>query len=208
MFFRTAVVALLAAFVSADEKMATEGSIPVKSNAGQELLMKATVIEEARVLENNDYSWMSGYHIRYSGCTSLVQVAGGEGNNNKNGDGGMIYTQHLVRFSICPADACSSGCSGGGQYVVTMADFVDLYTEYKMTAAELACENVREACYCDNANDDDVCYAACYTAAGLDCVQYEDQEEFEVQRYMECQGAYTCVGYDQYNETVERSLFG
>jgi hypothetical protein len=194
MIFRTALVALLAAFVSAEDKtIPTDGSIPVTSNAGQELLMKATVIEEARVLggNNQDYSWMAAYSIRYTGCTSLVQVGGqGGNNNNKDGDGGMLYTQHLVRFSLCPVDGCNSSCSGGGHYVVNMADFVDLYTEFKLTEQELICENAREACYCENANDDQACENACYSAEGLDaCIDYGgDNEEFEVQRYLECQG--------------------
>ena len=192
MFFRTAIVALLASFVSAEEKMiATEGEIPASSDMGQSLLMKATVVEEARFLNNNnDYSWMASYSIRYTGCTSLVQVAGQNGNNNKNNEGNLIYTQHLVTFSLCPVDYCNSKCEGGGHYVVNMADFVDLYTEAKMAAQELACENVREACYCDDANDDDACEYACYVAAGIAdvCVQYEGQEQFEVQRYLECAG--------------------
>lgn len=191
MFFRTAVVALLAAFVSAEKAMETSGSIPLTSNVGQELMVKATVIEEARVLANNNYdaSWMSKFSLRYVGCSSLVQVAGQQGGgNNKNNENGLLYTQHLVRFSICPVDGCNSSCTGGGQYVVNLADFVDLYTEYKLTAAEQACEAVREACYCDDANDDEACESACYAKAGLDdCVNYEGDEEFEVQRYLECQ---------------------
>jgi hypothetical protein len=195
MFFRTAFVALLASFVSAEEKMlATEGEIPVTSEMGQNLLIKATVVEEARILNNNnDYSWMASYSIRYTGCSSLVQVAGQNGNNNKNNDGGMVYTQHLVAFSLCPVDACNSKCEGGGKYVVNMADFVDMYTEAKMAEQELQCENVREACYCDDADDGEACEYACYTTAGIAdvCVQYEGQEQFEVQRYLECQGKYS-----------------
>jgi len=52
---------------------------------------------------------------------------------------------------------------------------------------EYACEYVRENCYCDDANDDDVCEATCYTNAGLDyCVDYEGEDDFEIQRYLEC----------------------
>ena len=97
--------------------------------------MKATVLEESRHLNNNnqDYSWMATYSIRYNGCTDLVQVAGnGQGGNNKDNENNLLYTQHLVRFSICPSDTCGSGCTGGGMYVVGLNDFVDLYTEYGM----------------------------------------------------------------------------
>lgn len=56
-----------------------------------------------------------------------------------------------------------------------------------MEAQEWACENVRENCYCDNANDDEVCENQCYVTAGLDyCIEYEGQEAFEVQEYLEC----------------------
>jgi hypothetical protein len=191
MLFRSALVALLTAFVSAG-KMDTSGSIPVTSNMGQELLVKATVIEEARHLNNNnnaDYSWMATYSIRYNGCTDLVQIAGnGQGGNNKDNENQLLYTQHLVRFSICPSDTCSSGCAGGGIYVVGLNDFVDLYTEFKLNAFQMQCETVRENCYCDDANDDDVCEAACYNAAGLSGCIEEEGDDFEIQRYLECQG--------------------
>lgn len=187
MMFRSVIVALLASYVVAEESaFDASGSIPVRSNAGQELMMKATVIEEARFLNNNqDYSWMANYSIRYTGCTSLVQVNGQGGNNNKDGQS-MLFTQHLVKFSLCPVDTCASSCSGGGHYVVGMADFVDLYTESKLSAAEYACEQVREECYCDDANDDEACESACYATAGLTDCEAVEGDDFEVQRYLEC----------------------
>ena len=194
MIFRTAIVALLASFATA-QKLDMDADVPLMSSFGQELMVKATVIKEARILNNNDndYSWMSNYAIKYLGCTSLIQIAGeGGNNNNKNNCGGMLYSQHLVRFNLCPADSCGTSCVDGGEYVVNMMDFVDAYTEAKLTAQEYACEMVREACYCENANDDQVCENQCYTDAQMtECIDYEGEgEEFEVQRYLECQGKY------------------
>jgi len=89
---------------------------------------------------------------------------------------------------MCPSDSCST-CKNGGEYVVNMMEFVDSYTEAKLTEKEYTCEMIRENCYCDNANDDEVCENQCYVNEGHDeCIEYEGEEEFEIQRYLECQG--------------------
>ena len=191
MMFRTALVALLSSAVSAKIFNPSEG-VAADSSMGQALLRKATVVKPARHLEQNyerDASFLAQYDIKYLGCSSLIQV-----NPEGNADEGILYTQHLVRFALCPANSCSS-CSGGGEYVVNMLEFVDAYTEAKLTEKEYKCEMIRENCYCDNANDDEVCENQCYTSAGMEeCIEYEGQEEFEIQRYLECAGTYTsCV---------------
>jgi hypothetical protein len=187
MIFRFVSLAAMAASAAATSFI--PGDMPANSRAGSSLLSKATV--EHRGLEGGDEgdtTWISGYSIKYTGCASLIQVAGGEGGGGGGEDGSLLYTQHLVKFSLCPTGSCFS-CSGGAQYVVNMNDFVDAYTEMKLDAQEYACEMVRENCYCDNANDDDVCEASCYTAAGLDdCIEYDGDEEFEIQEYLECSG--------------------
>lgn len=179
---RIAVVALLISAVSA-----TFGDVPIDSDLGQRMLASATVIEPARHLEQErDVTFIAKYSLRYVGCSSLVQVAQ-EGNAQ---DGNMLYTQHLVRFALCPSGSCSS-CKNGGEYVVNMEEFVNSYTEAKLTEQEYACEQVRENCDCENANDDEACENQCYTDASLtDCIEYEGEEEFEIQRYLECQGKY------------------
>jgi hypothetical protein len=151
-------------------------------------------MSKARSLnQNDDYSWLPGYDIKFDKCHSLIQAYGAEGGGNAE-DGSFTYTQNLVTFSLCPSGSCksgTSGCSGGGQYVINMADFVDAYTESKMEAAEFECEQIRENCYCDNANDDEVCENQCYTENGReDCIENDNtgtEEEFEIQRYLECQ---------------------
>jgi hypothetical protein len=191
MMFRAATLALVASLVSA-KSFIPSGGIPASSEFGTRLLNAATVVEPARHLDQNngyDYTFLVNYSIKYTGCNSITQVnAQQNGNNNNNQGASMLYTQQLVRFSLCPTDSCSS-CSGGGQYVVNMVDFVDSYTEAKLSAQEYACETVRENCDCEGANDDDVCEAACYTTAGLtNCINYDGGDDFDIQKYLECGG--------------------
>ena len=183
MMFRATAFALMAAMASA-HSFIPSSDIPADSKAANKLLGKAHVVKEARHLEQDrDVTFIANYKIKYLGCTSLMAM-GMEGGGD---DGSMLYTQNLVRFALCP-DSCSS-CSGGGEYVVNMMEFVDSYTESKLEEQEYACEMVRENCYCDNANDDDVCEAQCYTDKGMDyCIEYEGGEEFEIQEYLECAG--------------------
>jgi hypothetical protein len=193
MMFRLAIVALFASTVAALKDITPRGDIAANSALGMRLLSKAEVITPARHLAENeerDVTFIANYSIRYLGCHSLISVAAGNANNNnKNDDGNMLYTTHLARFALCPTSGCSK-CEGGGEYVMNMETFVDAYTEALLTEQEYACETVREGCYCDNANDDEVCESACYAAAGLDYCEQQDGENFEVQRYLECQRTY------------------
>jgi len=143
----------------------------------------AKLLQNARRLDGEANSdWVANYSIKFSSCHTLVQVADEEGEN-----GSLIYNKNLVTFHLCPTDTCSSHQKDCGKYVVGMEVFVDAWTEAKLEAEEWACEYVRENCYCDNANDDEVCENQCYADAGLDyCVEYEGQEAFEVQEYLEC----------------------
>jgi hypothetical protein len=126
----------------------------------------------------------------------LVQVKGdaqgqGGGQNQNNNDNSFLYTQNLVKFALCSKDvACGSCGNGVAQYVVNMNDFVDAWTESKMQADQQACEAIRENCNCQNANDDEVCEAQCYSTWGMDyCTEYAQNQDFEIQRFMECGGA-------------------
>jgi hypothetical protein len=95
---------------------------------------------------------------------------------------------NMVKFGLCPSDeSCGSCGKGKAQYVVNMNDFIDAYTEMQMNAQEQLCENIRENCYCDDVDDDDACENQCYTNAGLDnCIEYDGDEEFDAQEYLEC----------------------
>lgn len=179
MMFKSAVLASLAASVTATSFVPNE-DIPVGSAIGQKLMSQARALEQA-----DDMTWIANYSIKYLGCSSLIQV-NGEGGGGE--DQSLLYTQNLVKFALCDTSSgCSSCGNGAAQYVVPMMTFVDAWTESKMQAQERVCENVRENCYCENANDDEACEAACYQQLGMDyCIQYGDQENFEVQRYLEC----------------------
>jgi len=174
--FRAAILAIIASVVSAKSFVPSDG-IPLTSRLGKRMLEKAIVVEPARRLADGERStdFISQYALKYTGCSSfpnLMQEGGG-------GEEGMLTSQHIVKFSLCPNDSCSS-CSGGGEYVVNMLEFVDAYTEAKLTEQEYKCEMIRENCYNDDEN-------SCYAAQGADeCIEYEGQEEFEIQRYLEC----------------------
>lgn len=191
--FRVALVALLASAASAvTPNLTPNGDVAANSALGQRLLSQATVIHPARHLadENErDVTFVAQYSIRYLGCSSTIQIASGNGNNNnKNNDGGLISMVHLARFALCPTSSCAA-CEGGGEYVMPMGTFVDAYTEAKLTASEYACEMIRESCYCADIDDDQACETSCYAIAGLtDCEDGDEGDDFEIQRYLECQG--------------------
>lgn len=195
--FRIALVVLIASAVSA-KLISPDGSIPAGSSLGKRLLSMAKVVTPSRHLNNNngaDYSWIAAYSLRYLGCSALVQVSGQNGNNNNNNNNNgqsssMLYHEQLARFALCPSTSCGT-CSGGGEYVLNMATFVDAYTEAQLTALEYACETVRGNCVCnDDTVDDKTCESACYTKANMTkCINYNGNgdQDFEVQRYLECE---------------------
>ena len=188
MMFRAAFFSLIASVASAN--FVPNGDVPATSALGARLLSKATVVVPARHLANDeeerDLTFIAQYSLRYLGCASIIQLA--EENNNNNNNQGMLSAKQLVRFALCPTESCSS-CKNGGEYVVTMNDFVDSYTEFKLNEQEATCEAIREACYCDDQDDDEACETSCYTNEGQTvCIDYEGEEEFEIQRYLECQG--------------------
>jgi hypothetical protein len=134
---------------------------------------------------NNNYNnspWLIPYAIQYVGCASAVTVSGN----------GRLVANGVVRFRLCPKDDACTECPNGGEYVVQMHTFLDAYTEHMLTEAERECENLREACYCEESANDVVrrqCENECYASAGQEeCVEHEEQEAFQAQRYLECTG--------------------
>jgi hypothetical protein len=76
-----------------------------------------------------DTSYLAGYSIKFQGCHHVQQW-------NEDANGGddtiKIMTQRLVRFRLCPSNACSAGASFGcdsnyGDYVVDMETYVGAY---------------------------------------------------------------------------------
>ena len=188
MLFRSTVLALVAMYASA-ESMIPDFNVPTTSKTGKRLLSKARRLENNNQNQNaEEAQWLSGYSIKYDSCSSLIQV---REEADANGEEGILYTQNLVKFVVCAGNtegACN-GCGNGiAQYVVNMREFVEAYTEMKQEALEQECEMIREYCYCDNANDDQVCENQCFTDAGkTECIQVEGQEEQNMEAFMECE---------------------
>lgn len=188
MMFRSAIFAMLAACVAASDSMIPDFNIPTTSETGKRLMSKARRVEQNNNNQQNDEAeWLSGYSIKYDSCASLIQVREEGGGNDEEG---LLYTQNLVKFVICPGNSGSCNDCGRGiaQYVVNMREFVEAYTEMKQEQQEQACETIQNYCYCDNANDDEACENQCYVDAGMsECIQYEGQEEMDVNAMLECE---------------------
>lgn len=185
MIFRSAslLLALLIAQVSA-KTVVPDFEVKANSKLGKRLLSKARALNDNN---ERDWTWVAKYSIKYRGCSSLIQLAQ-EGQGGGGEDGSLLYTQNLVKFSLCPSDDTCDSCKNGADYVVNMMEFLDAWTENKMNTLEQTCENIRENCYCNNQyNDDEACQNQCYTDAEMtECIEIEGEEEFEIQRYLEC----------------------
>ena len=73
--------------------------------------------------------WVADYSIIFDSCHTLVQVA-----DEANEDQGMIYNKNLVTFYLCPTETCGSHVKNCGKYVVGMEEFVDSWTEAKVSS--------------------------------------------------------------------------
>ena len=184
MMFRTAALALLASVGS------TAHDIPVQSSLGRKLL------EEARQLEDNDnYSFLNEYSIKFQGCHHVQQWNENAGDGDDGEDDVRIMTKRLARFRLCPADQCSNEKSAGcnskyGDYIVDMDTFVASYLEAMEEEKEQLCETVQEDCndYCGGDEDDD-CQYACYDGyEATSCLNQDenDEEQIDPQEYAEC----------------------
>lgn len=141
-------------------------SIRANSKMGRSLMSKARHVGGSRQLEQGDdgTSWVANYSLRFEKCATTTDYYGGYfggddnqgGNDNNNNNRYNLYEQRLVHFKLCPSDTCGKGCSGGGDYVVDMNEFVMSYIEYKEELKEAECETAIGNCDCENANDDEV----------------------------------------------------
>ena len=147
--------------------------------------------------EERDNTWMWEYSIQFTSChsaTTLRQEGGGD-------DMGPLIANNSIEFSLCP----TSGGNNCAKYIAPMMDFLNAYTEAQMAEEEYECEIARETCEYqwemqqnqnqngnnnnnNNGQDnEEYYYNECVTAAGKDyCVEYEGQEDFEIQQYLEC----------------------
>ena len=142
-------------------------SIPSDSIVGQRLLSKARRLENNNNNQGSMETWGSGYSLKFEKCATTSEYYGGyfggsNGGEQQNGNNGNranyngLYEQRLVHFKLCPASTCGKGCSGGGDYVIDMNEYVRTYIEYQQELVQAKCEAAREACDCDGADDVDV----------------------------------------------------
>jgi len=158
-------------------------SAALATAAGSAVDARAKLMSHARRLDANDvdYSWIVNYSIVFESCTTVTQF------NADNNNVSPLVPSNIVKFKLCHTASCSTSKSVCAEYIVDAGVFANYWTENDMTTKQYACESVRENCNCENYNDDDVCEAACYTAAGLDyCVDMQQQQDFNIQKYMEC----------------------
>lgn len=167
---------LAAASTAAVTAASSDSSISANSRLGQSLL------KNARSLQDNEYAetWMAGYSINFHSCATNDSFYGEYfGNDNYNGGGGEqgfkgIYKQRLAHFQLCPTDTCGSSSTSCNDYVTDLGDFLYAYLQNKIAAEAVACENVKESCYCENAENEQMCLYSCYQKAGLTtCDQQE-----------------------------------
>mmetsp|Transcript_9900 Transcript_9900/g.11582 ORF Transcript_9900/g.11582 Transcript_9900/m.11582 type:complete len:368 (-) Transcript_9900:276-1379(-) len=166
--------------------------IPAESKLGNNILSKARRVADAEE-EEADYTWIANYSIKFKSSHS-IDVFGGEGAEESSSPAGV---EHLATFQLCPNDSKCSSCSKSGEYVMKLRDFVEAYAEMKKELSEAACEAVENDCNCDYYDDEDNCFAKCYADAGLD--DCGDDDEFEIDKYMECEEAEFNNGYYNVN---------
>lgn len=151
--------------------------------------------ETPRQLNNNnknnyyDLSFLTNYDIKFNGCYT------GSAYQNDMGFRDML----LAKFQLCPTD--SKNCKNGGDYVVSMQDFVETYVQAKMNAQQYQCTSTYESCgyYCSGSDYYDTCVSNCFSKAGVDysyCSTYypagnnnnknNKNNDFEVWRFIEC----------------------
>ena len=199
------VLTSLAVVVAASALVEAASSISLQSPAGRKLLAAAWQEggDGARYLNeaNADYSFLSGYSIKFQGCHHVQQWNdyADEENDVK------IMTKRLARFRLCPADQCSHDKSAGctskyGDYVVDMYTFVESYLQALVDDQDEICTSAQTDCTsrCGGDAEDYSCLQSCFKNYSLpDCYQYfgyaanddgaaNGQEDFDVAGYASC----------------------
>jgi hypothetical protein len=145
MFSRISVLAVLVVSAVASPSVINgeNGDIPIDSVAGGNLFKNARKLSNYNSYQGQsqysgsyqevnwddiDTSYLAGYSIKFQGCHHVQQW-----NDEAEGEDAIkIKTQRLVRFRLCPANACTAGATFGcdsnyGDYVVDMETFVGAY---------------------------------------------------------------------------------
>mmetsp|Transcript_43408 Transcript_43408/g.74078 ORF Transcript_43408/g.74078 Transcript_43408/m.74078 type:complete len:431 (+) Transcript_43408:115-1407(+) len=198
--------------------------IEANSSFGRQLINKSRRVEQGEYFEK-DITFVSGYSIKFIGCHHVTQWASEqeqeemEDNNNAEDEGemlmnaanGRIRSKGLVRFRLCPSNACfdhfGMGCSSNyGEYIVDMHAFLEVYIAWQMEEAATKCETYRNTCFteCYESTASN-CYSKCYKKYGVNAAlcsnnnnnnydAYSNQDayyssggqEFELDDYLNC----------------------
>jgi len=197
MKFAAALLSLLSGAAASSTIMHEMKDIKADSPLGMKLLSHARNLEE----QEFDYTWVAGYSLKFEGCHHISQW-----NDEADGEEDVrIATKRLVRFRLCPSDYCDStkGCSSGyGDYIIDMNTYLAAWFEAKQAYQEFKCEYLEQnVCYCDNDNgndnySEDMCLWDCYAGHNMEGVCMDQnpynnngnaqQEEFQLEEYMEC----------------------
>jgi len=200
-------------------KTAMEGDIKATSKLGRDLMSKARKLDDGNNNNNNndeDFEplWVADYSIKFQGCHHISQW-------NEEADGEedvKVQTKRLVRFRLCPTDACTTesgaGCSSEyGEYVIDMNIYLEAYMQSVMAYWEYQCELLEEGdCACENANDEEICQWDCFVEKGVEeyCADEnpynqdngEEEVEFELEEFM------YCANFDFPDQNNRRKLNG
>ena len=157
-----------------------QSSLSAASPIGSSLLSRARRLEQEN--DEIDYTWVAGMSLKFQGCYHTQKW-----NDEADEDEDIrISTQRLVRFRLCPSDACSSddagGCSasdGYGDYVIGLEEYLESYFGAVEEDREWQAQQNGE----DNADDGD-----------------DDEEEWDLKEMAECRQ------YEFRNDGNRRSL--
>ena len=166
--------------------------IKVDSPLGAKLMNKARKLDE-----NNDFTWVSNFSIKFQGCFHIAQWNDAANDNQDV----RVETKRLIRFRLCPTSSCSAtsanGCSSGyGDYIIDMNEFLADYYDAVDNYNGYMCEEIAATkCSCDN---DEYCLYECYMTNNVaeKCAQnnqyYQEangnngQDQFNLANYVQC----------------------
>merc|ERR1712192_127349 len=121
-----------------------------------------------------------------------------------------IETKRLIRFRLCPSNYCSPDKAGGcdseyGDYIIDMNTFLELYYQALEEYNQYRCEYTAQVlCDCEDGDDkgddfdEEICEWECYVEHGIEDIcdaknpyndDEEEEEEFDLADYVECQEA-------------------
>jgi len=173
----------LVAACAIDTAIDIKAGIPANSKLGRNLLSKARRVNQN---EEQQFQWMVDYSIKFDSCHA-INVFGGEREGGEEDGRSPHGVQTLVQFRLCPSDSSCSACPNSGQYVVALREFSEVYLQAKQEMQEEICQQIEENCPCYY-DDQNKCLQKCAEEQGYDFCG-EEENEFNVEEYMECREA-------------------